>query len=274
MRVAMRFRLILPGLVALVTLTSIGVTAAFWTNAPDAPALPQPALPVLIANYSNADRIELRHGRRALWLERRGEVWGLAQAGGYPVRAERAAALVDGLLGLRLDRPVDGTPEQLAVADPDAVAGAGTLVRVLAVSGALLGSIIVGPADGPPYVRRPGEAVVWLASSHLAAGADPLAWTGGRLPPPGNLTLGQGTDTEAMEVRKGVRLGDVRAGPQVHPVAVRSITLGLADGTALLRIGREKGVDWLQISGSAAWARQLSPYAFALAADSALATPR
>ncbi len=74
-----------------------------------------------------------------LWLERRGQVWGLSQEGGYPISTAAAEALAEALLTLHLLHPADGTPEALGLGDPPDPAG-GTAVRVLSVRGAVLGA--------------------------------------------------------------------------------------------------------------------------------------
>ncbi len=217
---------------------------------------PQPALPVLIANYRLADRIELASGARVLWLERRGQVWGLSQSGGYPVRPDAANALVDGLLGLKLGHAVPG-----GAAD-------GTLVRVLAVSGEVLGAVVVG-SDGA--VRRPGLPAAWQALPPLQVSADVKDWIDDRLPVPdlAQVTIAGGDEASNAALRRSLavlRFTAVRANPQIRAEAVRSVRLALPNGTATLTLGQFDGQDWLHVSGSSSWARTLAPYAFAVPA--------
>ena len=265
MREAMRARTLL---VAAAGLALAGTALVIGLRPQPAPVTvasgPEIALPVLNARLPEADRIEFAHGDDLLWLERRGQVWGLSQAAGYPVRQTAAAALIDGLLALKLLHTVSGSPASLGVANPSEREGAGTLVRVLAVSGAVLAAIILGPETGPSYVRRPGLPTVWLASPHVTASAVVGDWISHRIAPPAGQTPGE---LRLQRTLAGLRFSEVRAAPQVHPEPVTSLPLSLADGTAVLSVGRAYGQDWLQISGSSAWARQLAPYAFAIPAD-------
>ena len=254
----MRRRILLLAAAATI-LAGAGVAASMLRPQPAPPPdpRPQPALPVLIANYRLADRIELVQGAHILWLERRGQIWGLAEAGGYPVRPDAAASLIDGLMALTLDHPV---------ANPG---GDGTLVRVLAVSGGVLGAVVIGPADG--LVRRPGLPGAWQAEPQLRLSANPDDWIDTALPAPdvARLTGPGSTEADITTLRRSLaalHFTAVRASPQIHPVPVRSIPLALPDGTATLELGRLAGQDWLHVSGSSAWARSLSPYAFAVPA--------
>ena len=63
--------------------------------------------------------------------------------------------------------PSSGDSTALGVADPGAQPGGGTLVRVLATSGAVLGAIIVSSAPGPAYFRQPGLPQIWLATQPI-----------------------------------------------------------------------------------------------------------
>ena len=269
-RVGMRGKFLLLAASAL-ALAGAGLGAVVFTPNPPPPLPegPQPALPMLRANLRTADRIQIVRGAQMVWLERRGQVWALSQAGGYPVQPDKAAALVDGLLALRLTEPATASPAALGVADPAAPAGAGTLVRVLGTSGAVLAAIILGPDDGPAYVRRPNHPTAWLAVPHVATSTDPADWTGTSLPLPDldRVSLAPDAETDLATLRTALaalRFTAIRASPQIHATPVRVVRVGLADGSAVLHIGQADGQDWLQISGSSAWARHLAPYAFAV----------
>ena len=263
----MRRRMFL--LAGAVVLLAAGLAAATLRPAPPPPG-PQPAFPALIANSRKADRIEVVHGPDILWLERRGQVWGLARAAGYPVRPESVESLMDGLLALTLEHPVAGTPASAGLEDPSAPEGAGTLIRVLTASDDVLAAVIVGNDAG--LVRRPGQPTLWLATPVLRASPDPADWIGRHVPPPdAAVAIVNGDDQATAKLRQtlaALEFTEVRASPQVHPAPLRSIPLRLADGTALLSLGRLDGQEWLQISGDAAWARRLAPYAFAVPAGS------
>ncbi|WP_158742698.1 hypothetical protein [Acidisphaera sp. L21] len=241
------------------------ITAMWPDAAPPAPTGPQPALPVLIANLATADRIEIKYGERLLWLERRGQVWGMPQQGGYPARPDRVAALIDGLLGLTLVAPATGAPESLGVADESSKSGSGTLVRVLAVSGAVLAAMIVqgDSASEPPIVRRPNDPQAWVANRRVVVPTNLSGWIDPHLPLPDGLA-----DPALRDGLAQLVFTAVRASPLVHPAPERSIQLTLADGTAVLALGTADGQDWLQISGTARWALRLAPYAFAIPPNS------
>ncbi len=254
MRMAMR-HWTFPVAALAVVLVGGGLAAAVLRPPPAPPkrAELQLALPVLAAKYRLADRIELVQGAAVLWLERRGQVWGLAEAGGYPVRPEAAAALIDGLMDLQLQQsaPMPTTD--------------GTLVRVLAVSGEVLGTIIVGPEAG--VVRKPGAATAWQAAPFLQVSANAADWIDLHLPLPEAAVL----DRDGAALRQSLaalRFTAVRASPQIRPSPVRTIQMALSDGTAKLDVGRLAGQDWLHVSGSSAWARGLAPYAFAIPSGS------
>ncbi len=262
MRVAMRRRLFISSVIVLAGLAGLAIAAL--RPAPVPPPVPRPALPALRAQIGAADRIELTRGDKLLWLERRGQVWGLSQEGGYPVRPAQAAALVNGLLSLRLNHPVAGDSTSLGVADPGAQPGGGTLVRVFATSGAVLGAVIVSTSPGPVYFRQPGLPQIWLASQPIPAGTDPADWTDRHLPPPDL----EGADTAPMQrALADLTITQVRAAPQIHLAHPQTVALTLADGMALLTLGQANNQDWLRISGNSAWARRLSPYAFAISGD-------
>ena len=257
MRMAMRRRtLLLAAAVAL--LCGGGLAAAVLRPVPSPPPSPQPplALPVLAANYRAADRIELVRGPATLWLERRGQAWVLAQGGGYPVRPEMAAALVDGLLSLRLDHPL---------ARPPAASADDTRVRILAVSGTVLGALVLSP-DGT-VLRRPGLPDAWQVHPPLPVSAEVADWIDRHLPMPDltRATPGSGGSAATLgQALAALRITAVRSALQIHPVPVRSILLGLPDGSANLELGRLDGQAWLHVAGNSAWARSLAPYAFAV----------
>jgi hypothetical protein len=158
------------------------VTAGLLTARPPRPA-PLPiavdvaAMPVLARNLTLADRIQIIHQRTVLNLERRGQMWCLAQDGGYPVRPEMAQRLIDQLLALRLTHPGAATSASPRFDDPADVTATG--VRVLATSGASLGAVIVAahPAGAHSFpAHQAGDPRDWLAEGTLDVATDPLAW--------------------------------------------------------------------------------------------------
>ena len=237
------------------------------------PALRSPC-PSLAANWLLADRIELSHAAAVLTLERRGQVWGLAREAGYPIRRDKADALTDALLALRLVRPAQGVPDAIGVGDPGTEAG-GTLVRIRAASGAVIGAVIL-PSVAPPagqvsYVRRPREETAWVASNAVPDSTEPADWAERTLPP-----LHAGAEAAADEavldqLRAGLPFTAVRAAPQIRAPVDRTVALAVPDGTVTLRVGALDGQAWLRVGGTAPWAARLAPYAFALPPASPLA---
>jgi hypothetical protein len=258
---------------------AVGALIVPQTPAPPAPAPPEPALPLLAATLREADRIELMHDGKVLWLERRGQIWGLANEGGYPVRPEAAAALIDSLVSLRLLRPAQGSLASLGVADPAVPGhGGGTLVRVLSVSGATLAAIIAGqPQPAEFTARRPSDSQSWVASGPIPAPIDPAQWSDRHLPPLTGVSIepGSGLDDAAVlgALAAGLPFTAVRPAPQLHLPATTMIRLMLPTGSAVLTSGRIDQQAWLRVTGTAPWAAQLLPWVFAVPNTSPLAPP-
>ncbi len=244
------------------TATATIAVAVFAAPPAAPPPGPLPAMPALAANWAHADRIELSHGGAVLELERRGQVWGLAREGGYPVRPEAAEALTAALLSLRLLRVADGPPDASGLGDPSAANG-GTLVRVRTASGAVIGAVVVGTRAGVPYVRRPREEQAWVASTAVPDTIDAAGWADRTLPPTGPVD-GDVDAASRQSLAAGLPFIAARPGPQVRLAVARTLPLTLPDGTATLSIGAVDGQDWLRVSGTSRWAARLAPYAFAL----------
>ncbi len=271
---AMQMRFLLLAALGLGASSVVGAVLLERAPAPPAPKL---ACPVLAGRLATADRIELSHAGQVLWLERRGAVWGLGRQGGYPAQPGRAEALIDTLVALKLVKPAPGTLTAQGLADPSQPGPAGgTSVRVLGISGAVLCAVVAGP-PGTDLARRQGDTAGWTASPPLHASANLDDWSQHTLPPldpalPGAMPEDGGPGPEAAKLPDLV-FTDVRPRPQIHPDTVRTVTLALADGTAVLTIGTEAGQAWLLVDGTAPWARKLAPYAFALRPDNKLAAP-
>ena len=239
--------------------------------APDGPAL---ACPALGARVGSADRLELTHGGQVLWLERRGAVWGLARQGGYPAQPARADELVATLIGLRLLKPEPAPLDTLGLADPmQPAASSGTLIRVLATSGATLCAVVAGPNAA---IRRPADQQAWAVNAPVLVPADAAGWSQHALPPLDPASIKAVTDdgglgADVPPLLAAIPFTDVRPRPQAKLALVRTIALALADGTAIMAIGTEDGQAWLLVSGTSRWARVLAAYAFALPPGSKLA---
>jgi Domain of unknown function (DUF4340) len=143
--------------------------------------------PDLAPKLRDAAKIEITSQGRTLAIERKGDAWGLADRGGYPVTDTKLRGMLTALTELRLVEPRTSEPEQyhrIGVADPDARDSKSSLLRVLDGAGKPMVSVIVGhrrvrtQAKVPEqvYVRRPGEAQAWLAEGSLQADSDPQLW--------------------------------------------------------------------------------------------------
>ena len=265
---AMRMRILL---VAALGLVLISVLAGTLLNRAPAPAEASPvAFPALASRIASADRIELVHAGHVLWLQRRGQVWGLARQSGYPVRAGMTEALFTALLTLRVLTPAPEAFEDLHLADPFAPgAGSGTFVRILGTTGAVLCTVIVGN-PGSSVIRRPGDNHAWVANNAITAPADEADWSQHALPPldPADIRAvlddgGLGDDAARRAVAE-IPFTDAAPAPQHHPAPSRIVQLVLASGTAVLTVGMEQGQPWLLVSGTSTGASRLAPYAFAL----------
>jgi hypothetical protein len=149
------------------------------------------AFPGLADRLQGAERIEIRKPDGMLVLTRQGEVWGLPEKGGYPVRAEKLREMLVGLTELRLTEARTADPGQHARLgvdepgqDPGRSGSTALLLRVLDGKGTPLAELILGrrrvrtQGNVPEsiYVRRPGESQAWLAEGRLAVDADPQLW--------------------------------------------------------------------------------------------------
>ena len=271
----MRMRLLL---VAALGLGLVGVLAGALLSRGPTARPPAIAFPALAARVASADRIELVHAGQVLWLERRGQVWGLAQQGGYPVRPGLTEALLSALLTLRIQTAAPEAFEDLHLADPFAPgANSGTFVRILGTSGAVLCTVIVG-TPGSSVMRRPGDEHAWVVNNALTAPADAADWSQHALPPldPADIHAvlddgGLGEDAARSAVAE-IPFTDAAPAPQHHPAPARIVQLLLASGTAVFTVGLEQGQAWLLISGTSTWAGRLAPYAFALPPHNPLAS--
>ncbi len=143
--------------------------------------------PNLAARLQGAAEIDVAHQGKTLVIRRKGDVWGLADRGGYPVQAEKLRAMLTALTELRLVEPRTADPadyDRLGVGDPNAPNSTADLLRVLDASGKPIAALIVGhrrvltEGDVPDevFVRRPDEAQSWLAEGSLEVDADPQQW--------------------------------------------------------------------------------------------------
>jgi hypothetical protein len=143
--------------------------------------------PDLAAHLQDAAEVDVAHQGKTLEIRRKGDVWGLADRGGYPVQAEKLRTMLTALTELRLVEPRTSDPadyNRLGVGDPNAPNSTADLLRVVDASGKPIVALIVGhrrvlTEGGVPdevFVRRPDEAQSWLAEGSLEVDADPQQW--------------------------------------------------------------------------------------------------
>ncbi len=143
--------------------------------------------PGLAGTMQDAAEVDIVHQGKAVAIRRNGDVWGLADRGGYPVETQKLRGVLTGLTELRLAEARTSDPAnygRLGVDDPESKAGGSNLVRVMDKSGKPIAEVIVGHrrvltqgnVPDEVYVRRPGEAQSWLAYGTLSVDADPQRW--------------------------------------------------------------------------------------------------
>jgi Domain of unknown function (DUF4340) len=143
--------------------------------------------PDLAPRLQEAARIEITHQDKTTALARYGDVWGLADRGGYVVQGSKLRGMLTALTELRLVEPRTTDPAQfgrLGLEDPNGKEGTSDLLRVLDASGKPIVALIVGHrrvrtqgnVPEQDYVRRPDDNQTWLAEGSLQVDADPQQW--------------------------------------------------------------------------------------------------
>lgn len=178
------------GLLVLLVLTLAAVVAALIVVARRdsevevARMAPEPALPSLAAAPNEVARIELTQGENRLVLARNAQgEWSLADRTGWPARPEAIRQLLRDLSGLELVEAKTARPAYHARLDLVAPEEGGQALHVALFDdeGTSLGALLVGrrqEGQGTPhlFVRRPGEAQVWLAEGALNAPPQTARW--------------------------------------------------------------------------------------------------
>lgn len=143
--------------------------------------------PNLAPALQAAARIEVTNKGKNLAIAKQGDVWGVADRGGYPVQAAKLREMLTGLTELRLVEPRTADPAQFArigLDDPTKPESTAILLRVLDGAGKVIVEIVTGhrrmrtQGNVPEsiYVRRPGENRSFLAEGRLAIDADAAQW--------------------------------------------------------------------------------------------------
>jgi hypothetical protein len=237
----------LAGAALLIIALAVGVNA----YRPSPPVEPDiAAMPVLARNIQRADRIQIVRRGATLNLERRGQIWGLAQNGGYPVKPGMADRLLDQLLALRLSHPSAPGHSGLRADDPADAQATLTGVRILATDGAGLGALIVadhGPEATNFAIHPLGDPRDWQADGRLEVPADKMEWVDTRILPldPAQITgaaVSRGSASFTLDgADAGARLRmlqalvftDVLPAAQMRLAETGRLVFALADGGAL-----------------------------------------
>jgi hypothetical protein len=168
--------------------SAVAIAMAVGRAPPATAPLAQATLmfPGVIDRLQAARRIEITGKDGALVLERRGELWGDAGRGFYPVQQQRVRELFAALSELRLTERRTSDPAQLAALnlnDPGTDSSALRLV-VRDQAGASIAELVAGrrrvrmQGNLPEaiYVRRGNETQAWLAEGNLRIDAERNLW--------------------------------------------------------------------------------------------------
>jgi hypothetical protein len=154
----------------------------------DAPAN-APMFEGLTARLPQVTAISIKHADQDFTVAKTDKGWGLADRGGYPVKAEEVRKTLVGLDQLRRAQAMTSKPElysKLGVQEPEGkpVEGGGaapTLVTLKDAQGQAIASAIVGQQKWSGnqrgvYIRKAGEAQSWLAAGELDVPEAPVRW--------------------------------------------------------------------------------------------------
>ena len=150
------------GLAAVAAALVVAAGLMLTRGAPSADATRSAFLPSFKDDLTKVTRVELHRGDQNIELDRKGDDWSLASAGGYPAKVDGVRGIMTGLVGLEIDEPMTSKRErhgELGLAWPDAK-GEATLVRVLDAEEKALYEIVLGQEKYTPpslFVRRLAE---------------------------------------------------------------------------------------------------------------------
>lgn len=139
--------------------------------------------PGLIERVNSVTSMEVTQGEDRYTIVRDGDVWGLAEKGGYPAQFDMVKKTILGIAEVALIEAKTSKRDRLGelyLAEPDAEEGPGTRIALRGEDGAELAAMILGKAarggGGRRYVRRAGEDQAWLAEVAVDIGAQPMDW--------------------------------------------------------------------------------------------------
>ncbi len=139
--------------------------------------------PGLIERVNSVASMEVTQGEDRYTIVRDGDVWGLAEKGGYPAQFDMVKKTILGVAEVALVEAKTSNRDRLGeldLAEPDAREGAGTRIALSGEDGAELAALILGKrargGGGRRYVRRAGEDQAWLAEVAVDIGVKPMDW--------------------------------------------------------------------------------------------------
>ncbi len=178
--------------IVLAVLTAIFVVAAIWSVATQRgvtsiAADRERAFPDLIEKANDVATLEIVSNKAKFTIARVGDVWGLAEKGGYKVKFEKVKGAIVGLGELELLESKTSDPrryQRLQVEDPGSLEAKSIGIELKDEDGKVLASGIIGKRQiglfgaggGGTYLRRGGDALSWLAEGIVDLGPEPNDW--------------------------------------------------------------------------------------------------
>lgn len=133
--------------------------------------------PNLMASINDVDKVIVKRKDGEYALERKGETWGLAEKGDYPVEMESVRKALIAVANMTTIEGKTSDPSRydaLGVQDPDKEGSKSVLLTLKDKAGKELAALIVGKEhdvkgsmSAQRYVRKPGEAQSWLVDGNV-----------------------------------------------------------------------------------------------------------
>lgn len=148
----------------------------------------EPAFPMVRGKANDVAKLGIRSADGSFTLERGDDGrWIAADKFGYPADSKKVRELIVTMADMKLIEAKTRRPDRYArlevedVDDPDAQS---RHVRLETADGTVLAEAIIGKnryrltgrSESGTYIRRPGEALAWLASGHLSPDKSLTGW--------------------------------------------------------------------------------------------------
>ncbi len=174
------------GLLAAVTVVVVAAAFLLRDRGPAGAATGESErlLPELSARVNDVVRLEVTKGGETAVLEREGDDWVSRDVSGYPAKFETVKEKLVALTTLEILEAKTKKPEnyaKLGVQDPDAPDSESALVVLKDAGGSEVARLIVGNSEYSRsgrrvYVRRAGDAQVYLCKGDLTVEGGALTW--------------------------------------------------------------------------------------------------